>query len=297
MKYLAIFLLLTQSVFAQKTIDVSYAIDQKGNYVFSCNNRAFCTYVLKVNFSVLINAKSDHTLPYEAEVKPGLNKLFIVTAEDKSKDVQMRFGSSYRKGCISPVVNPDFTYLLPIAPGKEAQAYRIENSTGAAGGGGQDSGYAIRLKMSQGDIIYAARRGVVTAISVDNAENDAGATVTENWNYIEIMHADCSFAQYGVVKKDGALVTPGQVVETGTAIGTVGGDKFGRGSDIRFSVSYYPGQNNTSAPLHFWTKDKGRIVLKHGASYTSEHTQAIIKQELAKPKLPVKSPVKPIKKK
>jgi len=286
---------------AQKVIDVSYAIDQKGNYVFSCNNKAFCTYVLKVNFSTLENGRSDHALPFEAEVKPGINKLFTVSTEDKGKDIQMRYGSSYRKGCMTPVVNPDFTYLLPIAPGKEAQAYRIENRSGGGGGSaGQDSGYAIRLKMSQGDIIYSARRGIVTAVSVDNAENDAGASVTDSWNYIEIMHSDCSFAQYGVVKKDGALVKPGQMVEAGTPIGTVGGDQNSRGSDVRFSVSYYPGQNNTSAPLHFWTKDKGRVVLKHGGSYTSEHPPALVKQETIKPKAPAKAPAKrdarPVKK-
>ena len=280
---------ITPRIFSQSTIDVSYAVDKSGNMVFSCNNRAFCPYVVKVDVTTMDNLKTDHTLPYEAEIKPGISKLFTLTTIDKGKDIQVKYKTSYRKGLIQPVIDPNFTYLLPFAPGKEAQAYRIENHGSA--GDERDSGYAIRVRMKPGDTIYAARRGVVTAVSVSNAENDAGVNVTEGWNYIEIFHKDGSFGEYGVVKKDGALVKPGQTVEAGTPIGIVGGDKYGRGSDIRFSVSYYPGQINTAEPLHCWVKGNGKLMLKHGGTYTSEYPRAILMQEMSKP------PVKKVKKK
>ena len=282
---LATLFTLQSPLFSQKTIEVSYALDRQGNYIFSCMNRAYCTYVVSIEFTTLENATSDHSLPYEAEVRPGLNKLFTVTP-DKGKDVQLKYKSSNRKGCLHPSVNPDFTYLLPIAPGKEAQAYEVWNTKGNGGEG--DSSFTIRLKMKPGDTIYSARRGTVTAVDVSNTENDAGLTTTGSWNYIEIIHGDCSFGQYGVLKKDGAFVKPGQVVEAGTPIGLVGGDKYGRGSDVRFSVSYYGGQLNTSFPLQFWTKKNGKGRLRHGGTYISEHPQPILTAEISKPKPPLK---------
>jgi murein DD-endopeptidase MepM/ murein hydrolase activator NlpD len=142
--------------------------------------------------------------------------------------------------------------------------------------------------MKPDDTIYAARRGVVTAVDVSNSENDAGATTTGSWNFVEIVHSDCSFGQYGVLRKEGALVKPGQLVEAGTPLGLVGGDKFGRGSDVRFSV-VYPGQqgNVQIAPL-FWTKDNGKGPLKHGGTYTSEFPKNILSQELPKKAVPGK---------
>lgn len=297
------FLLLTQNILrAQRLIQVNSSQDSKGNYVFTCTNNDFCTYIVFLDFPTMTNAKSDHALPYEAEVKPGTSKLLIISPVDPAQDIKFNFKTSSRKGCLHPVVNAGFTYLLPIRPGLETQAYRIVNthhpagggasssapagSTASAGGGNagaSDSGYAVRLRASIGDTVYAARRGVVTVVAVSNTDNDAGANSTDSWNHVEIAQADCSFAEYGVLKKDGAFVKPGQVVEAGTPVGLVGGDRYGRGSDVRFSVSYYPGTPGTEIPLQFWTKGNGKGSLKHGATYTSEFPRNILMQERSGP--------------
>jgi len=158
---------------------------------------------------------------------------------------------------------------------------------------GQDSGFVVRLKMQTGDTIFAARRGVVTAVHTNSAENDAGAVATDNWNSVEIVHADCTFGQYGVFRKDGAFVHPGQMVEAGTPLGLVGGDKFGRGADVRFDVCYYRGSHSILLPMQFWTKKNGKGKLKHGATYISEHPKVVLSQELpAAPKKKVTAPSK-----
>lgn len=286
-------LLIAPILFAQKIIEVTYTTDNTGNYHFFCNNRAYCTYVLRVEFTTFQNVKCDKTLPYEAEVKPGFQPLFTLTPVNKAEDTKINFRSSNRKGCMQPIVNADFTYLLPSGPGMETQAFRI-NSTRSTG---QDSVYTIRLKMKNDDTIYAARRGVVTAVDVSNTENDAGATTTGSWNFVEIVHADCSFGQYGVLKKDGALVKPGQVVEAGTPIGIVGGDKFGRGSDIRFNVVYPGPQGNVQIAPLFWTKGNGKGALKQGGNYTGEFPKNLLVQELPKKAAPAKKPAAATKKK
>jgi hypothetical protein len=96
-----------------------------------------------------------------------------------------------------------------------------------------------------------------------------------------------------VFKKDGAFVHPGQTVEAGTALGLVGGDKFGRGSDVRFNVCYYQGARSILLPMQFWTKKNGKGKLKHGGTYISEHPRVLLTQELpAAPKKKVTTPPK-----
>ncbi|HEV2480852.1 MAG TPA: M23 family metallopeptidase [Puia sp.] len=275
---------------AQRLLTVNYTTDNQNRYIFTCTNNDYCPYVVQVDFPTLTNAQADHPLPYTTEVKPGTVRLITVSPIDKTKDIKLNFKTSNRKGVLNPVVNLHFVYLLPITPGIETQAYRVTNVKGSATPGAQDTGYAIRLRAKPGDTIYAARRGVVTAVDVSNTENDAGANATNGWNYIEVYHADNSFAQYGVIQKDGAFVHPGQTVEAGTPIGLVGGDRYGRGAEVRFSVSWYPGVPNTNIPLVFWTKDNGKGALRHGADYTSEFPKAILNQELPRKKTPARKP-------
>jgi len=285
---LPLFALLQTVAPAQKILTVSYTLDNQNRYIFTCNNKDYCPYVVQLDFPTLTNAQADHPLPYVVEVKPGTVKLITVSPVDKTKDTKLNFKTSNRKGVLNPVVNLNFVYLLPITPGLETQAYRVLNAKGSNIPGAQDTGYSVRLRAKPGDTIYAARRGVVTAVETSSSENDAGATATSGWNYIEIYHADNSFGQYGVVQKDGAFVKPGQTVEAGTPIGLVGGDRYGRGAEVRFSVSWYPGVGNTNIPLVFWTKGNGKGTLRHGAFYTGEFPKAILNQELPKGKAPAK---------
>ncbi|HEY4207117.1 MAG TPA: peptidoglycan DD-metalloendopeptidase family protein [Puia sp.] len=276
-----LYLLLSSSLFSQRAVEVSYTRDSKGNMAFSCTNHAFCTYIVSVEFTTFENARADHALPYLAEVKPGINKLFTVAPANPSNDISIKYKTSFRKGCFDPKIDTGFAYLLPIAPGKETQVYEMNKTPGE---GGRDSGCTVRLRMKQGDTIYSARRGIITAVYTGSAENDAGATATDSWNYVEIVHGDCTFGLYGVFRKDGAFLHPGQTVAAGTPLGLVGGDKFGRGSDVRFSVSYYNDKGqNIQLPLRFWTRRNGKGRLKHGGTYTSEHPKALVTQEMPKP--------------
>jgi murein DD-endopeptidase MepM/ murein hydrolase activator NlpD len=145
--------------------------------------------------------------------------------------------------------------------------------------------------MKSGDTIFAARKGVVTEVLDNNGANDAGQTSVSTENYIEIVQADCSFARYGILKKNSSLVKPGQTVRAGQPIGLVGGDAYGRGSDLRFSVYYYQEESNPSqnGGRHYivpfiWTLKNGKSRLKHGVIYTAEFPATLLNQEISVPK-------------
>jgi hypothetical protein len=249
-----------------------------------------------VRFTSLENAKSDHLLPYIVAVNPGRTTLFKLSKEKTNNLMSFKYKISYYKGCINPPVNPDFTYLLPIAPGKRAQAYEMENMDKQNPGDSRPKDwYVIRLKMNPGDTIFAARRGIVAEVEDQSNLNDSGSPSAGSENYIEIVHKDCSFGHYGILKKNSALIKPGQSVEAGQPIGLVGGDRYGRGAEARFSVYYNleqkEVQNEDGAnqqvnwgyiPLQFWTERNGKGKLKNGATYISEHPQSLITQEVKK---------------
>jgi hypothetical protein len=287
---------------AQKLIEVKYTADSKGAYVFSCFNNAYCNYILDLGFTTFNNVKCDQLLPFHGEVKPGYNRLFTITPVDPKAATQFNYNSQYQKGCMHPGVNRDFIYLLPISPGKDAQVYEMSpdklpdtSSRSVAkppADKGMDSGswYVLRFKMKSGDTIYAARKGVVTELLDQNGANDAGQTSIGTENYIEIVQGDCSFARYGILKKNSALVKPGQFVKAGQAIGLVGGDPYGRGSDLRFSVYYYQEENSAARKggrhyivTQIWTKNNGKGRLKHGVVYISEFPAAVLNQETPQP--------------
>ena len=281
---------------AQRPIGISYAEDMQGNTIFSCTNRAYCNYILEIAFPTLENAQSDHPLPYRAEVKPGVTRLFKLTKQRAADPIQFKYKTGFFKGCINPKADTGFTYLLPISPGRTTQSYEIvslpkEN----AGDPDAKNVYAVRMRMKPGDTIYAARRGIVAEVDVSSNLNDSGVAGGSG-NYIEIVHTDCSFGRYGVIKRNGSFVRPGQTVETGQAIGLVGGDKYGRGSEIRLAVHYNQVIDRKDGdagadvywvyvPLKFWTKKNGKGMLKHGGTYTSEWPGAILHNSPHKKKL------------
>lgn len=289
--------------FSQRVLEIKYETDAKGATVFTCINYAYCNYILDLGFTTLDNLKSDRPLPFHGEVKPGYTRLFSISAIDPQSATQFKFVSSNQKGCMHPQVNAGFTYLLPISPGKEAQSYEMSPdklpdtiNRGTAKPTTEKkpdsvSWYVLRLKMKSGDTIYAARKGIVTELQDQNGANDAGQTSIGTENYIEIVQADCSFARYGILKKNSGFVKPGQSVKAGQPIGLVGGDAYGRGSELRFSVYYYQEENipSQNGGRHYiipliWTKKNGKGRLKHGVVYGSEFPPAVLNQENPAPK-------------
>jgi hypothetical protein len=266
--FFSLFCFMGISLYSQRVVTISYQQDSKGVTTFSCFNNAFCNYILDFGFTVFTNLKCDQPLPLHQEVKPGYTKLFAISVMDPNSPVQFKFTSGYQKGCMSPVINRDFTYLLPISPGRQAQIYEMTPEKGTDSASGW---YVLRIRMNAGDTIYAARKGFVNEQEDDN---------------MEIVHADCSFARYGILKKNSAFVHTGQFVKAGQPIGLVGGDEFNRGSDVRFSVYYYqsdihdPGKRIPYyIPLQIWTRKNGKGRLKHGAEYISEFPASLINQE------------------
>jgi len=283
-------------VFGQQIVEIKYEADEKGNYKFSLENHGYCDYIVEVNFTELQNLKTGFGLPFVGDARPGSTTIFTLTRQNATLPSNFRFNYRYIKGRIKPKIDFGYSYLLPVAPGKEVESHEMDyflkrfNNDPAP----QDW-YAISIKMKVGDTVFASRRGVVTEVKDDANLNESGYTMASADNYIEVYHEDCSFARYQVLKDKNIFVKAGQIIEAGDPIGIVGGERYVNGTHLRFCVYYtidkdafadyeQTGRKGRFAyvPLQFWTKGGNKQKLVNDTKYESEHPKELIMQEMNK---------------
>ena len=278
-------------------IAITYERDVLGNYVFSCRNNAFCNYVVELSFPNLENLRPDMPVPYKMDIPPGTRRMITLSVVTKGAHIHFSHRFRYFKGYLSHAsVDTDYTYLLPVPPGRETHIFELKYIASEYGNAPEPKGwYALSLHVHSGDTIYAARRGRVTETRDDATLTDSNYSFAKEENYVEISHNDCTFGRYTVFRNSSLFVKPGEWVEAGQPIGIAGGEKYSGGPQIRFEVYYYLEQQlpaigdeppkstyRAFVPLQFWTKDKGATHLANHSAYTSEHPAELITKEMNK---------------
>jgi Peptidase family M23 len=281
----------------ERKIDVFYQKNRLGEYEFMCDNRTFISYIVEVNFSTLENLQADVSLPFRGTVAPGTQHIFTLRKSLIGEAAHLTYHFKTFKGCANPHVDTAFTYLLPVAPGKETRIFELDYiAKEYVGESAPKNWYALGLYTQAGDTVFAARRGRVTEVRDHASLQDSGYTFARGENFVEIFHNDCSFAKYQVFRDSSVFVHPGDFVEAGQPLGLAGGDKYDGGPQVRFSVYYNQEQEAVDkngektgkilywayVPLQFWIKDKGKIRLINHATYTSEHPAQVITMEMSK---------------
>jgi hypothetical protein len=280
----------------EKKIAVRYQKNFRGEYEFFCDNHSWSDYTLVIDFPEFTNLHSDLPFPITVNVSPGSRMIFTLRKATEGPAAHFTYHYTTYRGRLSPKIDTGFTYLLPVAPGKETRIFELTYIGQYAGESLPKDWYALSLHTKAGDTIYAARRGRVTDMS-DNANlQDSNYTYAHAENYIEIEHNDYTFGKYSVFRDGAIFVHPGDLVEAGQPLGIAGGDKYAGGPQIRFCVFYQLHQdvldkdgNSTGriqawayVPLYFWTKDGGRTRLVNKAAYTSEFPADLITREMSK---------------
>ena len=155
--------------------------------------------------------------------------------------------------------------------------------------------------MSEGDTIYAVRRGKVCGINDQVIEKASNYVMKGDNNSIEIYQEDGTIAQYEIFKENGIFVQLGDLVEAGDPIGIVGGKEYSLGSHLRLMIYYLDRKKLGTGEIvagqdyysylkpQFVTKNEGRLVLKHGSKYTSAHPESVIIQEMSKKEIAKRS--------
>jgi hypothetical protein len=280
----------------QHKIVLTYQRDAQGNIDFTCENKAYCNYIVEVTFEDLRNLEADVSLPVRVTVTPGTQRIFTLKKITIGQPIHYNYHYKTFKGCTNPHADTAFAYLLPVAPGKETRSGQEYYLAQKFGGESEPRGwYALTFHVQSGDTVFAARSGRVTETLEEADIKDTGVSYARGENFVEIAHNDCSFGRYRVFRDSSIFVHAGDWVVAGQPIGIAGGDKYNSGPQVQFSVYYNydedvikDGQPTGKVhhwayvPMQFWTKDKGKIRLTNHASYISEHPADLITREMTK---------------
>jgi len=279
----------------QYKVILTHVKNIQGNYDFNCENKLFCNYILEVTFTDLQNLQSDVSLPVRITVAPGTRRVFTLR-KITNGPVHISYRYKYFKGCTDPKPDTAFTYLLPVAPGKQTRIFELYYIAKQFGGESEPQGwYAAGFHVHSGDTVFAARSGRVTETLEQADLKDTGISYARGENFVEICHNDCSFARYRVFKDSSIFVHAGDWVEAGQPLGIAGGDKYASGPQVQFSVYYNHDEEVTKngeptekihhwayIPLQFWTKGQRQGRLANHTVCTSEHPADLVTQEMSK---------------
>src|ERR1700733_12452817 len=95
----------------QHIIIVTHQKNVQGNIEFTCENKAFCNYIVEVNFTDLQNLQADISLPARLTVAPGTRHIFTLRKTVLGQPVHMNYRLRWFKGCTDPKPDTNYTYL------------------------------------------------------------------------------------------------------------------------------------------------------------------------------------------
>ncbi|NSW93437.1 MAG: hypothetical protein HPY62_01880 [Bacteroidales bacterium] len=170
---------------------------------FTAVNSTFYPFLLKVDFPVFENL-SPKPAPRDISVTHGTNNLFTFSVHVPEQGYSYRYLYEYWLAPSDDSINEGYPYLIPVKPGKLVRAKSTlfgHISDSFAG--------------EKGDTVYAMRRGLVTAVPIDENLN---FRLSEH-DCLEVMHHDGTYMIYRNLSKEAGFVSPGQIVFPGQPVG------------------------------------------------------------------------------
>ncbi len=226
-----------------------------------------------LEFTITVNVNLKNTMssvPLPVTVDSAGQKTFVVVQLRRADPtLPWSYQTSYkaRPGARRAEKSNDAVYLLPY---QSSETLRLDQGNFGTFSHfvGSGSEYAFDFKCPEGTIVCAAREGIVTGVRQDSSVGGPVEKYKAMANYIIIKQADGTFAEYVHLQHNGAMVTPGQHVDAGQAIGKSGATGYASGPHIHFSVfQNIDGQYREDLPVRFKTKQGVLDLLKQGESY------------------------------
>ncbi|MGA9270782.1 MAG: M23 family metallopeptidase [Lutimonas sp.] len=256
MKFFVLILILHASftVFSQSErkgvkmeVDKKYPLDhyncavfikEEGNaLMYFIDNNNTCPLTLTIDCGKglrkkLVNKDRFVVVPENTQNQEVLRIENYEASDEKKLKVYFDFGDKTQME-----YNKDYPYLLPFAINEE-----YEVTQGSDGGYSHNNRNAYDFKMPLGTPIHAARGGVVISLKEKSKTGCKEPKCASQANVILIYHEDGSFAMYGHLYHNGALVSIGDKVKDGQLIGFSGNTGWSTGPHLHFET-YKPREN------------------------------------------------------
>lgn len=202
--------------------------------------RATSNHVIPVYLSVdvpqLINMQTDVALPFGIQLDPGASGAELFELEPVPGARRVGYGISYSFARGNPFTadhDDDYAYLLPFEHGTKRRLSQGFNGSFSHFGENQ---YAVDFDMPVGTPIHAARGGIVAEVKEDSNRGGPSVSYSGDGNYVLVAHTDGTFGNYVHLRRDGAIVEPGDIVAAGEIIAYSGNTGRSSGPHLHFDV-------------------------------------------------------------
>lgn len=199
-------------------------------------------------------------------VIPPATKMEVLRLTPVNPRRNTRFNVSYRYARGDPSAAPDlsFVYLFPWEHGTKT---RVDQ--GYFGPSTHRNLRALDFGLAEGATICAAREGVVIATRDDSTVGGTAASYETTANFVDVLHADGTWATYAHLQYRGSLVKPGDRVAAGTPIGRCGHTGRASGPHLHFAVcrASWDSDGGETIPTSFLHLDGGAEAAQAGKTY------------------------------
>lgn len=179
-------------------------------------------------FSVLLNARNNQVV-----------RQFQILDQNRSWRIETNSRSSI--GNLFSPTDEEYLYRLPFECCKTYRLFQGYNGVVHSGISTHRGrlAYSLDFEMEEGTPVLAARSGVVAGLKSDSEEGGPDPGLTNDGNYILILHNDGSVAAYAHLKPGGVNVVVGQQVEQGEIIGLSGNTGYSTSPHLHFMVGRF----------------------------------------------------------
>jgi len=240
-------------------------------------------YDSKVGQSIIVLADNLEAFPYtiKLEIKQKgltlqepLPDYFVVPGNSKGLEItrlnfkensswQISYKFQYMEGDADAIHDNDYVYQLPF---KDAKFIMSQGYNGTSTHQGIN---ALDFTMPKGQIILAARNGLVVKVKEDSNLGCPSGECMNQGNFVRILHDDGTMAEYHHLEFNGALVAVGDIIEQGQEVGNCGATGYATGPHLHFIVFKTDGIKQITIKTKFKYSPDKIGYLQEGNMYTA----------------------------
>lgn len=203
-------------------VEVRADYNAVGDVDFVAYNNTKAPLFVYVILGDLENTYYRETLPIVKKVEPGFNALFTLE-RNLGGEGGIRFHHEIKYYRSNPLADVDlgFPYLIPFEPGKKVQSVLVENINGFMGLKVPKSWTATGFKAQSGELVFAARNGIIAEITGSARDEDAAINYNGWKNAVTVLQADGTLACYRNVVVQEKKWKVGNKIYAGQVLGQI----------------------------------------------------------------------------
>ena len=214
----------------------------QNNIYFNVTNNSLFPYVFEVKFGDFQNL-SPRVFDKTTTLLPGINRLFTFKIVDPNLPPVLSYHTRFYMTSTNSSIEKFKPYLVPIGKNKTVAFRTTQDESKKI--------YINQFMMNEGDTVFNARKGIVTALPDNMSEVDR---ITNN--SLEIRHEDGTIAVYQGLNPDLEILKLKQQVYPSQPLGIIGSSKLllfqlfeiqSEGKVTSFNI-FYSGHDNQMIP-------------------------------------------------